>query len=63
MERDKLRINGQSPTRMIRAILRPYWQGRLLEDQDWAIIVACLERVEKACPYCDERCKANETNP
>lgn len=59
----KLRMdNEQSPTRLIRTILRSYWQGKRLDDQDWALICACLDKVERVCPFCKERCRNNATD-
>jgi hypothetical protein len=44
--------NGLSPTREIYNRLKPYWKSKKLNDQDWAVVLVCLRRIEKRCATC-----------
>lgn len=60
---ESLRINGESPTRVIQSRLRPYWKARALDDQDWAMILLCLRKIELKCPFCMGRGVCHGRNP
>jgi len=37
---------GISPTRLIYNTLKPYWEAKVLNDQDWALVLACIRDIE-----------------
>lgn len=55
MGNGKIRLrneDGLSPTREIYNRLKPYWEAKKLDDQDWAVILLCLRKVERKCATC-----------
>ena len=51
-EQNNINHEVRNATASISGILRPYWKQGKIPDQHWALVLAKLRKIEKACDEC-----------